>query len=282
MLDKNEKYGFIIADGNGCLYAQLQGNTKTILEEFKVDLPRKHGRGGQSQVRFERIRVEKRHNYIREICEGATDNFITEDLPNIKALIIAGSADIKNNMLKSDLFDSRLHQIVFKIIDISYGGENGLNQAIDLCSDDLKTVRLIQEKKVLQAFYTEIAKNSSKFVFSVKETMEALLNGYVDTIILSENININRATYQDKQGNQIIDYLNPDEIDFEIIEQCSLLDWLDENYQQYASKFEIVSDSSSEGTQFLKGFGGIGAILRFAVYDFIEENEEKDDIDGFI
>ena len=33
----------------------------------QVDLPKKHGRGGQSALRFARLRVEKRHNYVRKV-----------------------------------------------------------------------------------------------------------------------------------------------------------------------------------------------------------------------
>jgi hypothetical protein len=32
-----------------------------------VDLPKKHGRGGQSALRFARLRMEKRHNYVRKV-----------------------------------------------------------------------------------------------------------------------------------------------------------------------------------------------------------------------
>lgn len=48
MLETNEKYGFIIVDGNGALYGVIQGNNKTILSSFSVDLPKKHNKGGQS------------------------------------------------------------------------------------------------------------------------------------------------------------------------------------------------------------------------------------------
>ncbi len=54
-------------DGNGTLYGTLQGNTRTILHKFSVDLPKKHGRGGQSAVRFARLRMEARHNYVRKV-----------------------------------------------------------------------------------------------------------------------------------------------------------------------------------------------------------------------
>ena len=43
-------------DGNGALFGTLQGNTRDVLHKFTVDLPKKHGRGGQSALRFARLR----------------------------------------------------------------------------------------------------------------------------------------------------------------------------------------------------------------------------------
>ena len=63
------------------------------------------GRGGQSALRFARLRMEKRHNYVRKVAEVATTLFITNDKPNISGLILAGSADFKAELNQSDMFD---------------------------------------------------------------------------------------------------------------------------------------------------------------------------------
>ena len=62
LLESDDKFGFIVMDGNGSLFGTLAGNTREILHKFSVDLPKKHGRGGQSALRFARLRLEKRHN----------------------------------------------------------------------------------------------------------------------------------------------------------------------------------------------------------------------------
>jgi peptide subunit release factor 1 (eRF1) len=38
---------------------------------------------------------------------------------------------------------------VLKRVDISYGGENGFNQAIELAAETLGDVKFIQEKKLI-------------------------------------------------------------------------------------------------------------------------------------
>jgi peptide chain release factor subunit 1 len=79
LLEADSKFGFIIMDGNGSLFGTLTGNTREIIHKLTVDLPKKHGRGGQSALRFSRLRDEKRHNYVRKIAELAVQFFITQD-----------------------------------------------------------------------------------------------------------------------------------------------------------------------------------------------------------
>ena len=76
-------------------------------------------------------------------------NFITDDRPNIRGLILAGSADFKSELQNSDLFDQRLKAVVVKLVDVSYGGENGFNQAIELSAEALADVKFVQEKKLI-------------------------------------------------------------------------------------------------------------------------------------
>lgn len=43
----------------------------------------------------------------------------------------------------------RLQAIIIKTVDVSYGGENGFNQAIELSADSLQNVKFVQEKKLI-------------------------------------------------------------------------------------------------------------------------------------
>lgn len=81
-------------------------------------------------MRFARLRVEKRHNYLRKVCEVAANVFITDNKCNVTGLVLAGSADFKNELNTTDMFDPRLAAKVIHVVDVSYGFENGFNQAI--------------------------------------------------------------------------------------------------------------------------------------------------------
>lgn len=44
------------------------------------------------------------------------------------------------------MFDPRLLKNVIKMVDVSYGGEAGFNQAIELSAETLGSVKLVQVK----------------------------------------------------------------------------------------------------------------------------------------
>lgn len=291
LLDENEKFGFIIVDGNGALYGTLSGNIRQILTKFTVDLPNKHRAGGQSSVRFSRIRVEKRHNFLRKVAETACTVFIENDLPNVKGLILAGISMFKNQLAQSDLFDKRLKQIILSTLDISYGGESGFNQAIKYSQELLLNVRYLEETKLLSNYFEEINKDTRKICYGVQDTIYALESGVLDTLIVWENLKILRIELSNIETKKLeIKYIDPLEnsnlnetTDYTIIKNELLLDWITFNYKNFGAKLIFISENSSEGSQFVKGFGGIGGTMRF-ILDFPQLNydDESFDSDDFI
>lgn len=297
LLESDEKFGFIVMDGNGALFGLLTGNTRTVLHKFSVDLPKKHGRGGQSALRFARLRLEKRHNFVRKVAEIAVTQFIPDGQKvNVTGLILAGSADFKTDLFNSELFDQRLKAKVLKTVDVSYGGENGFNQAIDLASETLGNVKFIQEKKLVQRYFDEISKDTNKYCFGVADTMLACQQGAVEILIVWENMEHVRVDLENPQtGEHIIKILSKQEmadmsnfvdkdsgVELETREQESFVDWLAAHYKDFGTQLEFITDRSQEGAQFVQGFGGIGGLMRyevnFEVYDEPEEDEDWEDL----
>lgn len=52
-------------------------------------------------------------------------------------------------------------------MDVSYGGENGLNQAIELSQECLQNVKFVAEKNIVSKFFDEIAKDSGMVVYGI-------------------------------------------------------------------------------------------------------------------
>lgn len=291
LLESDQKFGFIIMDGNGALFGTLSGNTRDIVHKFSVDLPKKHGRGGQSALRFARLREEKRHNYVRKVAELAVQNYITNDKVNVAGIILAGSADFKNDLNQSDMFDNRLQSKVIKVVDVSYGGENGFNQAIELAAETLGNVKFIQEKKLIGRYFEEISQDSGRVCYGIEDTLKALELGAAETLIVYENLDVTRWVLKSSDGSEIVFHLlKVQETDrdlfmdkqtgqeMEVLDQSSFLEWLAEKYKDFGASLEFVSDRSSEGNQFVRGFGGIGAMLRYKVnFEQLADFEEEDE-----
>ncbi|KAJ7970603.1 Eukaryotic peptide chain release factor subunit 1-3 [Quillaja saponaria] len=266
LLECDEKFAFIIMDGKGTLFGKLSGNTRTVLHKYSVSLPNKHGRGGQSAQRFGRLRQEACHNYLKKTAEKATELFIdpATHLPN-----------------------------VLKLVDISYGGESGFLQAIELSADVISNVKFLQEKGLIEKFFKEISHDTGKYVFGAEDTISLLETGAIKTLIVWENLGINRYLLRNNiTGKIIIKHLNEEQesdktnfhdlatsSDLEILEKISLLEWFSEQYKKFGCSLEIVSESSQEGSQFCRGFGGIGGILHYQV-DLSLLQESSDDVEA--
>lgn len=49
----------------------------------------------------------------------------------------------------------------------------------------------------------------------------------------------------------------------QVAEPRPLLEWFAEKYKEFGANLEFVTNRSQEGAQFVKGFGGIGGLLRY-------------------
>ena len=188
----------------------------------------------------------------------------------------SGSADFKSELQSSDLFDSRLLKIVLKVVDVSYGGENGFNQAIELSAETLGNVKFIIEKQLICKYFDEISQDTGKYCFGVNDTMKGLDLGAVETLIVWDNLETQYFSLKNSTtGETITKILTPEQakdqsnfvdpetgVDLETTEQISLVEWFANNYKKFGATLEFVTNRSQEGSQFCKGFGGVGGLLR--------------------
>uniref|UniRef100_A0A803P9E6 eRF1 domain-containing protein n=1 Tax=Cannabis sativa TaxID=3483 RepID=A0A803P9E6_CANSA len=72
-------------------YIEIWRMKKSVLYRATVELPKKHGRGGQSALRFSRHIMESRHNYVTKTGEKAAELFIDQktNMPNVAGLVLA-------------------------------------------------------------------------------------------------------------------------------------------------------------------------------------------------
>ena len=97
---------------------------------------------------------------------------------------------------------TKIRRIVIKMVDVSYGGEIGFNQAIELSAETLGSVKLVQEKRLLQKFFDEISQDTGKYCFMVVDTLRALELGAVETLIVWENLDIDRIKLRNHAASE--------------------------------------------------------------------------------
>jgi len=123
----------------------------------------------------------------------------------------------------------------------------------------------VQEQEVLGRFFDEIAREGT-YCFGVEETMYAVTSGLVETLVLWKNLPHVLCEMVLGEEKKTIYYhpdAAPDGGDWTVVLSVPLLDWILEHYKEFGVTLQLVSDQSSIGSQFVKGFGGIGGFLRF-------------------
>lgn len=81
------------------------------------------------------------------------------------------------------MFDPRLQAKVVNVVDVSYGFENGLNQAIEKSAESLQNVKFMKEKEIITEFFDHIALGDNLVIYGVQETMKYLETGVIGKII---------------------------------------------------------------------------------------------------
>jgi len=282
MLDHDDRYGFAVIDGNGAYFALVHGNSQRELHRIVVSLPKKHRRGGQSSKRFARLRLEARHNFVSKVCEMLCKLFIDQETnaPNVHGLVLAGHADLKNQVAEAKVLDPRLKAVILEIVDVAYGGSQGLQHAIELTEHSLKNVTLVRHKKLISKYFEEIITDSGKAVYGARDTMMAIEMGAVETLIVWENLTLvrhvlvnketgfksvvctergvmpkevtsegsaNHTGEKDKAPEEAMANLNLNGTNkFDILESAPLVEYLVENFEALGVKLELVQNATSE------------------------------------
>lgn len=77
------------------------------------------------------------------------------------------------------------------------------------------------------------------------------------------------SNFRDKETNA----------ELEVQEKMPLLEWLANSYKKFGCTLEFITNKSQEGSQFCRGFGGVGGLLRYAV-DLAEFEPDNDEFDN--
>ena len=231
MTEVTEVYGLVVMDRKEATIGLLEGKQIKVLRKLTSGVPGKYRAGGQSSVRFERIREGMAKEFYRRIAGEMKEIFF--NMPKLKGILIGGPIPTKEDFLKEGELVTVLKEKVIGMRNLGDTDEHGLKMLVEGSSDILAQQEIIHEKKLLEKFFELLGKHPDKVAYGKENVEKAISFGAVDMVILSKKI-----------GKQ------------EIIEMTR-------KAESISAKVEIVSVETPEGEQFYN-LSGIGAILRYS------------------
>ena len=198
MLIDRTAYGLFVIDRSESAYGLASGKRLHCQEHVTSLVPSKHGRGGQSAQRFERLIEEAAHNFFKRATEHACSYWLPE-LDNIQAIIIGGPGATKDFVVKNDYFH---HEITKKIakttFDVGYSNESGVRELVDNAGGLMGEIELDAERKVVTEFLEELVKQHPKATYGERMIRQALEQGAVAKLLISEGMRKNVVTIECK------------------------------------------------------------------------------------
>lgn len=195
-------------------------------------VPGKYRAGGQSSVRFERIREGLAKEFYRRVSDSMKEIFW--DMPKLKGILIGGPIPTKEDYIKEGNLVTALKEKIIGVKDIGYSDEHGLKLLVEASNDILSQQEIIHEKKLLENFFMLLGKSPEKVAYGRENVDKAFQYGAVQTLIISKKLD------------------------------RTLMHELIDKAASISAEVEIVSTDTPEGEQFYN-LSGIGAILRYAL-----------------
>lgn len=233
MLLHEDVFGLIVMDKREATIGLLNGSNIQKLVHMTSDVPGKTKAGGQSAQRFARLREGAAKEFFNRIGEAANQSLLTIKT-QLKGIIIGGPTPTKETFFDGGYLNNELKLKVLGLKDLTYTDEQGLHYLVDKSADLLEKESITKEKKLMERFFTLLAKEPDKVAYGKTEVMKAIDMRAVDTLILSETL------------------------DESFMEEVSV------KAEEADSKVEVISVDLREGAQ-LRDLGGIAALLRYSI-----------------
>jgi len=280
MLETKETYGLLVIGRKESAVGYLRGNHMEIVREFTSNIHGKHKAGGQSQKRFERLIEEGEISFYRHISSEVNELFL--GMEQLQGIFIGGPGPSKEKFVNDESLDYRLREKILDVVDIGYGGIEGLRALIEKINTQIENVKYVREQNIWQNFMKHITTDTGMAVYGQDEVERALKLGAVDVLIMSERLESYKIKREcsNCQYNEIItsNQINIDETNeeleicpncnsnsFKTTEYYSIIEYMGDIAESLGSNVEILSGETEGGETLRSTFGGIVAILRYKI-----------------
>ncbi len=277
---EREIYGLLLIDRRECTVGILRGNKVELLKYMTSQVPGKHGRGGQSQRRFERLTEIAAHEWFVKCGDKASEIFSAEE--ELKGIFVGGSGPTKQYFIDEGYLHYEIQNKVIDTFDTGYTDEFGLKELVATASEKMTDLKISKEKKIMKRFLKEVTKTEKSLaVYGEPQIRKALEMGIIDILLLSEDL----RKYRLKMKCQSCDYKEDKIVDeeslnnfsppncpkcnksaqMEIYEKIDLIDEFSDIAERIGAKVHLISRNSEEGDSLYRAFSGLAGILRYSV-----------------
>ena len=282
MLNPKEAYGLLVIGRKESAVGYIKGNKVEVLKEFTSGIHGKHRAGGQSQKRYERLIEEGEKRFYRRISDTINEMFL--NMEDFQGIFIGGPGSSKEKFVNDESLDYRLRDKILGVVDLGYGGVEGIRALIEKIKDDIANLKYIREKLVMQRFMKEISNDSGLASYGLDDIQKALNYGVVDTLILSEKLDLFKVKLECPNCSYTEERIGKEKSlgkmkasiqgetcpkcasnSFGLIESNSMILELGGIAGSTGTEIDIISTETEEGEMLYSTFGGIAAILRYKI-----------------
>ena len=277
MLIDRTAYGLFVIDRSESAYGIASGKRMHCQEHITSQVPSKHGRGGQSAQRFERLIEEAAHNFFQKSAERAC-NYWLPQIENLQGIIVGGPGATKDFVVKKDYFHHEIKKLIREpLFDVGYSNESGLRELIQRAGGLMDQIELDAERNLVDQFLREVMQNHPKATYGEAMVRSALGQGAVHTLLLSEALRQRRvgwtckkckheweATQSNRSNIPNCPSCDSENITEDPDRSMDLVDELSMLAGHISAKVSLISMDTEEGATLKDSFGGIAAILRYA------------------
>jgi peptide subunit release factor 1 (eRF1)/transcriptional regulator with XRE-family HTH domain len=221
-----------------------------------------------SARRYERLIEESNEYYYKRVGEAMDQLFLNK----VKGVIVGGPGPMKEYFLNEKTFNYQIK--ILGVVDTGYVDEQGIREIIEKSDELIKGQEAIKEKRLFENFMRMVIK-TEKAVYGLDQVMESINSKRAELVLVSEDSPFSVVHFRcpscDSEVSKI--YKKGQEEKSIKCEKCGsimnaidvapIAEYLIDLCRSKDIKVEIISATSSPGEQFLNGFGGIGAILRY-------------------
>ncbi len=281
MVHEPDLWGLIVLDRAEVTLGFLRGKRVEAMRNRQSLVPSKHGRGGQSAHRFERMIEHAAHEFFVKVAEMSGELFLPKK-DQLKGILLGGPGATKEFFFKEGFLHYELQQkVVQPLFDTGYTDEHGLKELVEKATQTLHGLELTEEKRLVQRLLTEIRKAEVGLAaYGERDVAHALEIGAVDTLLVSAGLRRHRLTFRCAScQKEFSRSLEDDQIDAVASGPCpscgatALSESFREDYveglfrraAESGAQARLVSTESEEGEMLARAFGGVAALLRYPV-----------------